>query len=651
MSRTSPNSLIKSYIYNTFFSKAWKNQIYEEMCNNENATIHKTSESILEWYWEEIWLQMIREWKNFESKSESFTNIRNSLKLDEVYEFFLTHHLQMDAKDLTIQTGSLQNANLGKIYTPLPIIKFIIEYLQNIVGEDGNHELKIADLACGSGRFLHFWSKSSEKMLLTSQCIFHGFDTDATALEIAQRTNSDLIHWYLQDSLLMNPSKFHYPYDIIVGNPPYIESRMIPDPYWEKLRKKYSCAHKKFDLSVVFIERILELLRYGGWAGLITSNKWLVSGYGLKLRKLLLHSTYIHSIVDVSHLHVFREIDTYPIIIFFQKLVSNQKEQLKSLPQTLLHTPQKLTDLLSISSLNQSCSIPQSFFNHFPGSIIPTSITISHFQFLKHIWDLVPQYAYCFNQPESPYILRKGIHTGNVKSKLISSQPPSKTKHVHKIITSRDKVERFKITWKDLYINYDPSLINKTHGDYGSLREEWLFTASPKIVIKLFGQQLQAAMDLHQYYTNNSLIMLLKKKNPNGDEDDHPTSWQGVFNSEIEEFYYLLGVLNSAVISGYYQIIFHHTHVRGKYLQYYIKDLATIPIVRPTVQNSSLVQQISILTRKIETLIQKHDISPSSRDLLTSLEYSLNQAVMDLYKLQNLHFGKSWDELKSALDI
>ncbi|GAH48950.1 unnamed protein product, partial [marine sediment metagenome] len=53
-------------------------------------------------------------------------------------------------------------------------------------------------------------------------------------------------------------------YDIIIGNPPYIENKKIKgDGYKKKLTKRFKSAFRLFDLSIVFLERALELLKQG----------------------------------------------------------------------------------------------------------------------------------------------------------------------------------------------------------------------------------------------------------------------------------------------------------------------------------------------------------------------------------------------------
>ncbi len=82
-------------------------------------------------------------------------------------------------------------------------------------------------------------------------------------------------------------------YDIIIGNPPYIENKKIKDiNYKKKLKERFKSAYKLFDISVVFLERALELLKQdSGCLSIITTNKFFSADYGVRIRQLLINET------------------------------------------------------------------------------------------------------------------------------------------------------------------------------------------------------------------------------------------------------------------------------------------------------------------------------------------------------------------------
>ncbi|QEE15108.1 N-6 DNA methylase [Promethearchaeum syntrophicum] len=570
--------------------------------------------------------------------------------LGSVYQFFYEHELTLENRKLKIIVKDPKQREPGKVYTSRKIISFIIDLIKHskyqedskkkkIKNKSGKQKTKVADIACGTGRFLtHWWLKDLENELKhnnINDTEYFGFDIDPTAIKIANQIPIKRVVWKNIDSLLDPYLEQTDQFDVIIGNPPYIESRAIPDKNWNSLKRNYESAFKKFDLSILFLEKIIKLLKPGGWAGIIITNKWLVSDYGQKIRKILLTKTHIDYIIDVSHLIVFKASSTYPIIIVFQKLGQNilefsnfqtklvQINDIKELDSFFLH--------YETYPINQ---VLQSFFLKSPKNIISTSLNSMNIELLDHFWNLNEKGdTFRIGDIGSPYDLRKGVHTGNIKNKIITTNPPIQDKSYKHAITSRYHVERFHIAWQGLWIHYDPKIINRKTGEYGSFREKWIFEAVPKIFIKLFGTKIQAAVDFLKYYANNSLILLVRKQKPENPIENfflyNPDKW---FSNPEEEFYCLLGILNSELISTYYKIYFNHTHVRGNYLQFYIKDLINIPLMIPNQANSPIMKEIAVIA---QNLTESYRLVKIERDEIEELEKKMNILVRKLYKQFN----------------
>ncbi len=571
--------------------------------------------------------------------------------LGSLYQFFYEHEISPENGKFKIIIKDPKQREPGKVYTPRKIISFIINLVKHSINEEtpnkknseyikssfSKQNLKIADIACGTGRFLtHWWLKDLEYALKNKKSIetqYFGYDIDPTAIKIAKQTPIKGIVWKNIDSLLESDLDIANQFDIIIGNPPYIESRAIPDNKWKIFKNKYECANKKFDISIIFLERIYHLLKPGGWAGIIITNKWLVADYGEIIRKILLTKTHIEYIIDVSHLKLFKGSSTYPIIIIFQKLA--QKNSNISNFQTKLFQIKDINELNAFFQngltypINQ---VLQSFYLKSPKNIISASLNSKKIELLEHFWKLIENRdTFRLGDIGSPYDLRKGVHTGNIKIKMITSNPPINDKTYKHAITSRHHVERFHIAWQGLWIQYDPKIFDKNAGDYGSLREKWIFEANPKIFIKLFGIKIQAAIDFLKYYANNSLILLIRKKNSENPLENSilydPDKW---FSTPEEEFFYLLGILNSELISKYYRIYFNSTHVRGNYLQYYIKDLKNIPLILPNRANIFNMKEIAVVAQKLTEFYRSVKLKSSE---IEKLEKKLNELVKKLYRI------------------
>lgn len=106
-------------------------------------------------------------------------------------------------------------------------------------------------------------------------------------------------------------------FDIIIGNPPYVENKKIRDKkYKQKLYDTYESAYKLFDLSILFIENALRMLKTkSGFLSYIITNKFLSADYGIKLRNILLDNSKVMELINVSSLSIFKNRSSYPIII------------------------------------------------------------------------------------------------------------------------------------------------------------------------------------------------------------------------------------------------------------------------------------------------------------------------------------------------
>ncbi|MBD3337551.1 MAG: hypothetical protein GF353_00490 [Candidatus Lokiarchaeota archaeon] len=161
-------------------------------------------------------------------------------------------------------------------------------------------------------------------------------------------------------------------FDIIIGNPPYIENKKITDrEYKKKLYDSFETAYKLFDLSILFIEKGLHILKKNtGFLSYIITNKFLSADYGLKTRRILIDETQIRRIINISALSVFKNRSTYPIII----LLKNENPNSSNLIEV-----KKLNTLQKIKNQNKEARdrFLQKFLHLLPKRVIPMEGNIS----------------------------------------------------------------------------------------------------------------------------------------------------------------------------------------------------------------------------------------------------------------------------------
>ncbi len=111
--------------------------------------------------------------------------------------------------------------------------------------------------------------------------------------------------WALEFPLLCDENGDWQGFDVVLGNPPYIPLKKIPE--LKEIQNEFETYTANGDIYTLFIERGLQILQPEGRLGFITSNKWLRAAYGESLREFLLKNTTIEKIIDFDGLKVFDE--------------------------------------------------------------------------------------------------------------------------------------------------------------------------------------------------------------------------------------------------------------------------------------------------------------------------------------------------------
>ena len=106
-------------------------------------------------------------------------------------------------------------------------------------------------------------------------------------------------------------------FDIVMGNPPYVDYRKIPETTKEALPTFESyLVVKTGSLYVYFLELGLNLLKNGGILVYINPYQYINADSGLGIRTHVFEKHNLSKLVDVSHLKVF-DADTYTCINIF----------------------------------------------------------------------------------------------------------------------------------------------------------------------------------------------------------------------------------------------------------------------------------------------------------------------------------------------
>lgn len=123
-------------------------------------------------------------------------------------------------------------------------------------------------------------------------------------------------------------------FDIVIGNPPYVRQEKIKE-FKPAFKNLYDCYSGVADLYVYFYERGIQLLAPSGVFSFITSNKWMRSGYGSKLRAYLSSETRVRRLLDFGDAEIFEAL-AYPCIVILSKEEGVTDNTFKALNWNLL---------------------------------------------------------------------------------------------------------------------------------------------------------------------------------------------------------------------------------------------------------------------------------------------------------------------------
>ena len=221
-----------------------------------------------------------------------------------------------------------QRKATGVYYTPPEIVRLIFDLALD--KSSASQPPRILDPACGAGEFLveaYARLRSTCGAKAAQRSIF-ALDIDSAAVAAAQSRLRDIDEDFpaknirtadALDLASVPPASF----DLIVGNPPYVNIRQLAKNLSgdeiDALRQRFRTARGNFDLYVLFIERAIDLLCPGGRCALIIPNKWATLEYARSCRELLLAQSTIQHVIDLSSARPFADASVYPNILVFKK--------------------------------------------------------------------------------------------------------------------------------------------------------------------------------------------------------------------------------------------------------------------------------------------------------------------------------------------
>jgi adenine-specific DNA-methyltransferase len=187
---------------------------------------------------------------------------------------------------------------LGFVETPLEIARLLVELAS--VGRDAF----VLDTGCGRGVFLQALRERGYKNI-------YGIELDE---ELFRHCREHFENVILGDFLSY---EFEKPFDLIVGNPPYVHFSSLPKPLAERVKEITKTGEA--DLYYAFILRAISLLKEGGELIYIVPYHFFYNTHAKYLRETLLSSGKIELIIDLDEARLFSGENPETVIFKFKK--------------------------------------------------------------------------------------------------------------------------------------------------------------------------------------------------------------------------------------------------------------------------------------------------------------------------------------------
>ena len=417
------------------------------------------------------------------------------------------------------------------------------------------------------------------------------------------------------------PAEFHEimeagGFDAVIGNPPYGAYLYKEDK--EYLKTKYPLQTYQLDSYLLFLEKaVRDLLRNGGFYGMIIPNPWLTNLLQTSVRSFVVQKSRIHSIVHFKF-PVFPKVVVDTEILILEKAHLDRWEVDVSVVDKLEFF---LSPALKVNILHVKHS--QQEWRELDGDVINIFLTQAEKKLAAKCKELGVRLDsfYEINVGVKPYQVGKG--TPPQTRKIVDERPfdsERKLSSSYRPYLRGVDIGRFNIApLQTRFLRYGPWLAEP--------RPAAKFDAPEKIFMRQTGDRLVAALDREQRLCLNNMHVLV----PTGEKPS--TS-------------FLLGLINSTLLNWYYRTL--NPEVGEALAEVKRANVAKLPIRNVDLNDRAdkarhdqmveLVERMLALHKQVATAKTEHAKTNIQRQI-DATDAQIDRLVYELY-------GLSADEIK-----
>jgi SAM-dependent methyltransferase len=394
--------------------------------------------------------------------------------------------------------------------------------------------------------------------------------------------NNDIDYNMANEDFLLNFT--HKNFDIIIGNPPYVENKKIINlEYKKKLTKKFHSAYKLYDISTLFIEQSIALLKKKpGVLAFLTPNKFLAANYGIRIRELLLKNTQIKEIINISSLPVFKRISAYPIIIFLLNLRSE-------LNYVSIKKVRSISELKH-NRWKQIIKFNQEKVRNLPTMVIPLSKNV---ELINHLYSRCDSLAERFEDLKIIYrpfgFINWAKNAKYIKSKVSSEKDL--------ILLGTGNVNKYYIDFNK-QIKIAQRKYSSSYFEFNETFENiWDDISTEKLIFREIAKNLTFTYDPGLFVSLTGLYFI---KIP---------------SLNTTQLFSLLAILNSELLNTVFKSLYGTLHMSGGYLRINGSFIKSLPIPKTLPNSLSQISKIIQFLAQLKYEILQNQFFNSDNDI------------------------------------
>lgn len=409
------------------------------------------------------------------------------------------------------------------------------------------------------------------------------------------------MEWMLEFPEILDEDGKFQGFDVVIGNPPYIDSETMVNSGMQAERefynKSFCSAEGNWDIFVLFSELSIKLAKFNAMHSFIIPNKILATRYSEKIRTILSEKQIIE-ILDCSRIGVFKEASVYPIIYILKNNTNRTDVKMKSVDDYF--------ETISENIISSLCFYQDILWDKYfhDKKLVNILVKMSNQPKLKDNQNFTIVGAATVSEA---YLL---------KDKIYDSCTIEEGKNI-KFINS-GCIDRYCSLWGNKAVRYIKKSYNNPVLNLQDIKDinetRYNQAVSNKIIIANMTKDIEAFFDDGNYMAGKSTDLIL--------------------SSDLELLKYLTGLLNSKLLSTWYKITYNSLKMSGEALN--MGEIINIPFYNPSEKQRS---QISLLVQDIQR-IKQEDINANT----SQLEAEIDKLVYQLYGLTD-------DEIKIIEEI